>query len=222
MSTPWQYALTVGPLGFYLWVLAVWQSDGRPRVVRGPVDFGMLAFGVGGLLAFGPIGQWASRMVFAQQNAAGRLAAASALGLWACVLARRSSRRLVVYHVDDGRLARALADALSGSPGEFRPIFGGFEDRENARGLRVEPAGWLGCATVEAYGRDPVGLIREVRPRLCRSLLADAPPGPPSRLARPLYLGSVLVMLIPLAAQFLEGRHARQAVRLLLDRLRGG
>src|SRR5882757_922117 len=50
MSSPWQYALTVGPLGFYLWVLAVWQSGRRPRVVRGLVDFALLAAGLGGVV----------------------------------------------------------------------------------------------------------------------------------------------------------------------------
>src|SRR5438309_1399111 len=62
MNGPWQYALTVGPLGFYLWVLGLWQSGRRPHVVRGLTDFTLLAFGVGGVLAFGPFGQLLARM----------------------------------------------------------------------------------------------------------------------------------------------------------------
>src|SRR4051794_8939434 len=100
MPGPWQYALTVGPMGFYLWVLALWQSDQHPRVVRGLVDFALLAFAVGGVLAFGPFGQLVAQMVFGRQDPVARLAVASLIGLWGCYLARRSMSRLVVYRVE--------------------------------------------------------------------------------------------------------------------------
>src|SRR6516165_2656550 len=62
MTSPLQYALMVGPLAFYLWLLACWNSGRSPRVVSGLVDHALLVFGVGGVLAFGPLGQLAARL----------------------------------------------------------------------------------------------------------------------------------------------------------------
>jgi hypothetical protein len=215
MASPWQYALTVGPLGFYLWVLAVWQSGRHPRVVRGLVDFGLLAFGVGGALAFGPFGQLVTSALYRRPGPADRLVVAAILGLGACLLARKAIHRLVVYQVDPEDLAPALEDVLA-RLGTFARGLGGYEDRAARRGLRVETTRWLRCAVVEAYGHDPEGLIREVRPRL-RQRLASVP-SRPSRVAASLYGCAVFVMLAPVLALFLSQPRTREALRALIRR----
>lgn len=219
MASPWQYALTVGPLGFYLWVLALWQSDRHPRVVRGLVDFALLAFGVGGLLAFGPFGQLAVRMLSRKPDLLDRMVLLSGLGLWASVLAHRSLRRLVVYQVDPESLIGTLAAVLSRTEGRFVRTLGGFEDLNTPRGLRIDFTRPLRCAVVEAYGRDPEGLIADLRPRL-RDRLRGTTNGP-SSVALALYGCSILVMLVPLLGLFLTQPRAREAFRVLLERLRG-
>src|SRR5436190_21041662 len=102
MASPWDYVLTVGPLGVYLGVVGYWQGGRCPRVVRGLVDFGLLAFGVGGALAFGPFGRLAASMLARRPvpAAADRLIVVALLGLWGCFFASRALSRLVVYHVD--------------------------------------------------------------------------------------------------------------------------
>lgn len=220
MSSPWQYALTVGPLGFYLWVLALWQSDRHPRVVRGLVDFGMLAFGIGGLLAFGPFGQLLARMISPRPGLPAYLVIVSGLMLWASVLARRSLRRLVVYHVDADHLIPALADVLGQTGGRFVKTMTGFEDVSSARGLRVIFTRWLRCAVIEAHGLDAEGLIRALGPLLEHRLRSETTRR--SAIAFSLFSASLLVMLAPLIGLFLTQPRARAMLRVWLERLRGG
>jgi hypothetical protein len=219
MTGPWHYALTVGPLGFYLWVLAFWQSGRHPRVVNGLVDFALLAFGLGGVLAFGPFGQFLARSIFGQPDLLDWLVILSGLGLSASVFARKALHRVVVYHIDEPSLLAALDSVLSETGGHFARTIAGFEDREASRGLRVEFTGWLRCATVEAHGRDPESLIQDIRRRLRRKLATV--PTRPSPIALGLYGTSILVMLVPLIGLFLTQPRARQALRVLLERLRG-
>lgn len=220
MASAWQYALTVGPLGFYFWLLALWQSDRHPRVVRGLVDFALLALGVGGLLTFGPFGQFLIRRLFGKPSRLDWLVLVSGLGLWASLLARKSLRRLVVYHVDADDLIGSLASALSQTGGRFVRTFDGFEDLGAPRGVRIDFSRRLRCAVVEAYGRDPEGLIGEIRPRLRDRLRGVTTL--PSAVALALYGVSVLVMLVPLVGLFLTQPRALEALRAFLERLRGG
>src|SRR6266496_3436409 len=93
-------SLAVAPLATYLFVLSLWHGGRHPRVVSGPADFALLAFGLGGLVVF---------------------------GLVATLLARRSLRRLTVYHVDPEALVRALRETLDQVPGHFVRTLRGFE-----------------------------------------------------------------------------------------------
>jgi len=220
MSSPWDYALAVGPLGAYLWVLAVWQSDRRPTVVRGLTDFALLAFAVLGLLTFGPVGQLLAKAVFRSPDLLDRLAVGSAFGIVACLFSVRALNRLVAYQVDPGVLTRALDDVLSRSDLHFTKTLGGYENRDAGRGLRVEFTPRLRCAVIEAYGLDPAGLIRAIRPQLRTRLGGET--CPPSPVAAPLYAASLFVMLLPLVASFFARPEARAALRGLLERLRGG
>jgi hypothetical protein len=219
MTGPLQYALTVGPLGFYLWVLALWQSDRHPRVVGGLLDFVMLALGIGGVLTFGPFGQLLVHMFFRRPDLYDWLVVASFLGLLASILARRALHRLVVYHVDQAHLAQALEAVLSETGGRFVATLSGYEDRAGGRGLNVDFTRWLRCAVVEARGRHPEELIQEVRPRLREHLRAVTTS--PSPVALVLYGGSILVMVVPLVGLFLTQPRAREALRALIERISG-
>ncbi len=220
MTGPWQYALTVGPLGFYLWVLAVWQGARHPRVVRGSVDFGLLAFGLGGLLAFGPFGQLLARMISPRPDVFDRLVVVSVLGLWAMYLGRKSSRRLVVYHIDADAIRPALDEVLSRNQGRFVKTMAGYEDVSMPRGLRIESTRWLRCAVVEAHGVDAEALIRDIHPFLEKRLRGETSPS--SSIALTLYACSIVVMLVPLVDLLLSQPRARETLRVLLERLRGG
>jgi hypothetical protein len=220
MPPSWQYALTVGPLGFYLWVLALWQSDRFPRVVRGPVDSGMLAFGVGGVLAFGPIGHALARVLASEPGLRERVVVASGVALWACFMARRAARRLVVYHVDADRLIPALSDVLGQTGGRYVKTMAGFEDVTSPRGVRLEFTRLLRCAVVEAHGLDAEGLIRAIGPPLEQRLR-----GKPTRrswVALGLYGGSILVLLAPLVGVVLTQPRAWSLLRVWLRSLGGG
>ncbi|MCA1686745.1 MAG: hypothetical protein LC745_12410 [Planctomycetia bacterium] len=212
MTSPWQYALTVGPLGFYLWVLASWQGDGHPRVIRGLADFA--------LLAFGPFGATLARMLSPRPDVFDRVVVVSGLGLVGCLLACRALKRLVVYQVEADRLVPALDDVLRHTGGRFVRTIEGFEDVASGRGLRVDFTPRLRCAVVEAYGFDADGLIQTIRPLLALRLLKER--SRPSSLARFFYGGSVLVMTAPLVGLFLTQPHAREALRGLLRHLEGG
>jgi hypothetical protein len=139
---------------------------------------------------------------------------AAGLAVWAFLLARGAARRLVVYHVEPEALTRALEDVLARSGGRFVRTLGGYEDRNAPRGLRVEFTRALGCAVVEAHGRDAGELIREVRPRLQRRLAEVRTPA--SRVALALFGCSVLVLLSPLVGAVLTQPHACEAIRALL------
>jgi hypothetical protein len=219
VNSPWLYALTVGPLGFYLWTIALWHSAQHPRVVSGLVDYCLLALGVGGVLAFGPFGQFVTRALFGKPDVLDWLAVVSALGLVASLLARRSLYRVVVYHVDSATLLSSLEEALGEVEGRFTRTLSGFEDRQRGRGLMVDATPRLRSAVVEAYGNGAEALIQAVRP-LLRQRLRRIAVGPSP--AAPVFYGlSLLVMLAPLIGLFLTQPKAREALRVLLERLRG-
>ena len=90
MSSPSLYLLSVGPLSLYLWVLALWQSGRNPKVVRGLTDFALLAFALGGVLTFGPVGRFVARAVFHSTELVDLLTVGSAFGLLAWGFAVRS------------------------------------------------------------------------------------------------------------------------------------
>ena len=220
MSPSIQYVLTVGPLGFYLWLIAFWQSGRRPRVVSGLVDFTLLAFGVGGVIAFGPLGQLAARKFFTRPDVFDWLTIVSSLGLVATVLARGSIGRLVVYHASAVEVASALEAWFRDSNMAFARTLHGYEDHDARRGLRVEVTRIPASVTIEAIGPDAEGLIREVRSGLRKSLKNVS--SPPSYAAFGLYFASLAVVVGPLVFFLMTQPHAREALRAFLQRIRGG
>ncbi len=220
MSPSLQYALTVGPLGFYLWIIAFWHSGQRPRVVNGLPDFVLLTLGVGGVLAFGPFGQLLAHRLFKHPDAFDWLTIVSSLGLVATILARRSIHRVVVYHIRESDVAPVLEDVLRGEPVPFLRTMHGYEDATGRRGLRVEVTRSLRCVFIEALGPDPDRLIQVVRKGLRERLRSVN--SPPNRTAFGFYAASLAVMFAPLISDFLAQPIAREVLRVFLERIRGG
>jgi hypothetical protein len=222
MSSLWQYALSIGPLAVYLVLLARWHGGLHPRVVSGRADVALLTFGLGGLVLFGPFGQTMTGLLFgrpAPPGSAGWLALASGLTFVALLLSRRASRQLVVYHIDAASLERALLETLEDVPGRYVRTINGFEDHSRARGVRVEVSSrWL-TATIDAFGREPDRLIRELEGRLRRRFRETS--SPRSRLGWVFVAGSGATLLLPLVGRLLTQPAARAALRAFFERLPG-
>jgi hypothetical protein len=218
MSSPVQLLLTVTPLAGYFYLLAIWQAGRHPRVIAGAVDATLLAVGVGGLILFGPFGQVVAEALFDRPGPLHWLLLTLTAALLVASLSRRSSRRLVVYHVAPETLESALR-ALLGPDGFVRTL-DGYEDRARGRGLRVELSPRWQSAVVEARGRDPDALIASLVPRL-RDRLRESPV-PAAEVSMVFFGLSALTMLVPLTGYLLAQPHARAALRVLLEHLRGG
>jgi hypothetical protein len=211
-------ALTVGPLACYFYVVGVWQSGRHPRVVAGPLDFAVLAFGVSGLLTVGPVGQLLMRLIFGLPGPWAWGLWAIFLALWVIVFAGWASRRTVVYNVEPDRLTEAVGRALEELPGgKFSATLGGFESAADGRAVLVEGIGRLRVGTVDARGREPEALARALRP-LLRDRLSAVASGP-TRVTWGLFMLSWITMLAPLVTFLATEPRARAAMRALLMRI---
>jgi hypothetical protein len=220
MTGPLQVLLTTGPLAFYFYVLAIWQGGRHPRVVSGRVDAALLAFGVGGLLTFGPFGHLVMTMLFGMPTPLQWLELTLLMVLVGFTWVRWSAQRLVVYHVDPQILDQALMDLLDLRQGHHVRTLDGFEDRSRKVGLKVQIVPPMGTAMIEAIGPDPEQRIGQLHRQL-QERLAQAPT-PSSAVASLLYGMSALTMLASMAGMFLTQPRARAALRGLLERLQGG
>ena len=220
MSLPLQVALTVAPLACYFYVIGVWQSARRPRVVAGPVDFAILAFGVVGLVTVGPVGQVLMGLIFSNPGPIAWALWFFFLGLWTIIFSGSASRRLVVYNLKLDQLQSAVVAALSELPtSDFSPTLRGFESSREHISLHVEGSNRLRVGTVDARGKDAESFIQRLRP-LLRDQLRDLPVGP-SRVTWSLFLLSWLTMLAPLGIFLMTEPKARAAVRAIWLRLTG-
>lgn len=218
MNPPTEVALTVGPLACYFYLVGVWQSGRHPRVVAGPVDFAVLAFGVCGLVTVGPVGKLLMRLIFGIPGPWAWGLWLAFLGLWAAAFALGAARRLVVYNIEPSRLAAAVRRALDDLPGSrFAPTLHGFEAADEGRSLIVEGIARLRVGTIDARGREPEALIRALRPRL-REALAEVGAGP-TRVTWGLFALSWIVMLVPLMTFLLTEPRARAAMRAFWMRI---
>ncbi len=221
MSPPLEMALTVGPLACYFYVVGVWQSGRHPRVVAGPLDVALLAFGVSGLVTVGPVGRVLMRLIFGMPGAWAWALWIVFLALWATVFAISAARRVVVYNIEPARLIEAVGRALEGLPGpHFTPTLGGFEAPGEGRAVLVEGIARLRVGTADARGREPEALIRALRPRL-RDELAGVVAGP-TRVTWGLFVLSWAIMLGPLVAFLLTEPRARAAMRAFWMRIGPG
>ena len=173
MTTTTRLLLALLPLAGYFGLLGVLYSGRRPHVVAGPVDFGCLAFGLGGLIAFGPLGGLIVNIVFPRPNLPAWLAMASLVGLLAMMGASRARTRFVVYNVSGQALTDAIGRVMEAVAGPVTATLHGYEDAKGRRGVTVEIGPILGWGIVSAHGEAPEALIDAVRPALKARL--DAP-----------------------------------------------
>jgi hypothetical protein len=219
MTGPVQWCLMLGPLAIYFAILAVWHGGRRPRIISGPRDTGLLAFGIGGLLIFGPLGQTLARALFGAPSRWDWLALIACLGLAAHRWARRARCRLVVYHIEPETLDRALGAVLDLPSGRFARTLAGFEDRAAARGVTIEASPRLRAAVIRAYGHQPEAFLDELKPRLRGRL--ESVTTQPSPVARVFVGLSAMTTLVVVATSLLVQPQARQVLRALLRRLHG-
>jgi len=219
MTLASQIALTATPLSAYFYALGVLHGGRSPRVVGGPADVAMLGLGVGGLLAFGPLGQAIlPRVVGRGVGPWHWLTWAALLASWLFVIAGAASRRLAIYNVSSDELDRAVREALAESGGRFEPTLRGFEDTARGSGVAVRGSNWLRAGSVETYGRDPDSLIAELKPGL-RAALAKVTRRP-SVIAPAMFAVACLVMLVPAVGFFAGSPKAKEALRALMHSLR--
>jgi hypothetical protein len=218
-----QIALTATPLAAYFFVLGILHSGKRPRMVSGPVDVGLLTFGVGGLVAFGPFGRAVlGRLVGEGAGPVAWIIWIGVVGLWSLVLAGSASLRVTIYHIDARELDRAVLDALKQLPGAFSPTLSGYEDVLRGSGIAVKSLWFLRSGAVEAYGREPDLLIRELKPKL-REILADRPQRP-SNVSHAMFSLACLTMIVPVAGYmagfFTPNPRTKDVLRILLNMFR--
>ena len=218
MPTSIQYVLMAGPVAVYCALLSTWHGGRRPKVVAGAVDVALLGFGLGGLILWGPPGQLIARRLFGRPVLLDWLTLTSGYAMACSILARQSSRRLVIYHVEPAALTRAVGAALA-EDGRFVRTLSGFEDACEGRGVRVETSNRLRTAVVETHGVRAEALLQRIRPRLVAALATES--SPPTRFAWSLIGVSIAALVIPIFVLVLGRPDTRAALRVLLDRIRG-
>ena len=217
MGGPLPVVLTIGPLTLYFLALATWHASRGPRIVSGPTDAAWLGFALGGLAAFGPIGQALTADLPGGLAVPALLTGLAVAGMG---LTTRARRRIAIYNVDPDSLDEALAGSLAELSGEFAKTLRGFEHPSSRCGLRVETSAVFRVAEVEAFGPEAEALIVAIRPRL-RRRLRDA--GARGLLLARFWLSlSSLTVTAPVAVYLLGRPQARAALRALIERLRGG
>ncbi len=188
-------------------------------MISGPIDVGLLAFGLGGLIAFGPFGRAVlGRLVGSHASPVAWILWLGVVILWAAVLAASASLRIAVYHISRRELERAVLEALSHVEGRFIATLNGFEDTKRGVGLTIKSVGWLRSGSVSAYGRDPEVLIRELNPRLKASLALF--PQKTSAITHIMFGLAFLTMMVPLSGALLTNPRAKDALRALMHSLR--
>jgi hypothetical protein len=219
MAYHWQSALAAGLLAAYFFILALWHSGGRPRVVSGPADAALLGFGLGGVVLFGPFGQTLGKILFVNQGVLSWLTLASAISLAALLLSHRVWHRVVIYNIDSAALEKALGEVLETVGGRCVRTLRGFEDPNEKRGVTVEMWPRFRTATLEAYGREPEGLAHDLGKTLRRRLAAVRSPASGTAWV---FLGATaLVLVAPMTGWILHEPVARNALRALFERLSG-
>ena len=206
-----QLVLTLGPLAVYLLSLGTWLAGRRSRVVAGWLDFACLAFGLGGLLSFGPIGHFLVHTLFPGPSLYAWLALPSMLFLAVMLGLPRASRRVVVYNITPDRLAAAVSLAAAALSGDFRPTVRGFEDAAGHRGFVVDPSPRLRTAVLDAYGQQADDLADSLARSLRRELQGVATG--PAPLAWVWIGTAALIVMVPLALRLASRPQVRAMLR---------
>ncbi len=193
-------ALAFLPLASYFFVLGIWQSGRKPRLVSGSFDTFLLTWGLGGLVAFGPVGDLAVHWLFPSPNLPAWLAVASGLGLVALVFMARARTRIHIYSVTPETLIYSVERAINSVMESPTRTLQGFEDTPRRRGVRIEAGRWLKTGIVEATGEAPESMISQITPALRQEL--ERFESKPSRTAAGMFALASLTAMIPLLARW--------------------
>jgi hypothetical protein len=220
MPIPVQIVLAVGPLAFYFLVLGAWQSGRRPKVVSGVVDFGFLAFGLGAIIAFGPIGRVLVRYLFPGESVWAWLALPAMVALVALLWAPKTHRRVVVYNVNRQEIEQAARDLAGSFGGGFVATLRGYEDTVGGRGFSLECAKVARTAVFETYGKESEALARAIVLALRERLFGFRPASP--QIARFWFALSAIVIWVPMLIAVLTQPRVRATFRAVMQMLHGG
>lgn len=214
MPVTTEVALVAVPLAIYLYVLGHWHGGKCPRVVAGKVDLAWLCFGLGGLVAFGPLGRAVVAGIFGPTaTPVAWVAWGAALVLVAAAVARTGRYRLVIYHVAPDQARAATGATLADLGGTFVETLNGFEDRERRTGVAVRSSPRMQTAVVDVQGHatGPVlaGLLPGLRARLGQVAR------PVSTLSTAFFAGSSLLLLAPAVAFIALDPQGRRAARAM-------
>ena len=212
MTTQIRLLLALLPLAGYFALLGMLHAGRRPKIVAGPADFGCLALGLGGLIAFGPLGGLIVDTVFPRPNLPAWLAMASLVGLLAMMGASRARTRFVVYNVSGQALTDAIGRVMEAIAGPVTATLHGYEDAKGRRGVTVEIGPILGWGIVSAHGEAPEALIDAVRSALKARL--DTPRRIRSSLVALWFaLAGVTLAVLFIATTLMTRDEVRAAVR---------
>ncbi len=214
MPSTVEVALVSVPMAVYLYALGLFHGGKHPRVVSGTADLLWLMLGLGGLVAFGPLGRVVVSALF------GPDATAIAWSLWvaglvlvAVLVARTGRNRLVVYHVEPDPVRSTTRDALADSSGSFAETLQGFEDRASRTSVNLRLSHRTKTAVIDVQGDESGRLIAQIRPRIGDIL--QTVDRPVSTLSTAFFAASSLVMLIPVVGFVTVDPQGRRAVRML-------
>ena len=221
MSDAIQLALILGPVAIYLYVLGIWQSGRRPRVISGRLDYALLVFGLSGLILFGPAGRVVQRFLFGEFNAMTGTLWAGFVGLWAIFLAGKASRRVVIYHVDEAAFLQVVESAVKQLDGAFSKTLNGYEDSAGGRSILVQANRILTVGVVEIDGKDSENLAKSLRALLRQTTLEVDAKGA-TKVTWGLFLLSWISMVAPMLSLLLNEAHMSSLVRQFFQRIQGG
>ncbi|MDX2035472.1 MAG: hypothetical protein SFX72_02380 [Isosphaeraceae bacterium] len=147
-------AIMLEPLAIYLYILGIWQSGLRPKIVSGKLDHALLVFGLSGIVIVGPLGEFLLERLFGPANPVVWILWIGFALLWAIFLEGRAGRRFVVYKVDSRVLLEAIRICLAAESGRFVETIQGFEDREGGITVTIHPHQTLRSGSVQVEGPD--------------------------------------------------------------------
>jgi hypothetical protein len=218
MISSLQTALMVGPLSILFLTLGIWHSGRRPHVVPGALDFGMLVFGLLGLMAFGPIGQFLVERLFPGSSLWAWLAVPTFFGLLAMLWAPRTARRVVVYNINPEVFRSAIRDVVKALPGGFRESPDACQASDGQAVLTFEVGERSRIALVVARGAHPEIVAHMVAMGL-RHRLGRERSRPPV-FSKVWFALAAFVLIGPSFSVVLSRPHIQAAWRVLLDQIR--
>ncbi len=168
--------------------------------------------GLGGLMAFGPLGRvMVSTMFGPEPTAIAWSAWVAGLVVIAGFVARTGRNRVIIYHVEPDSIRAATRDALMDSDEAFAETLQGFEDRASRTSVDLRPSLRMKTAVIDVQGDHPGPAMARIRPRL--QTILNMVDRPVSTLSTAFFAASSVVMLVPVVGFVALDPQGRQAVR---------